>query len=189
MVPGEVVNLSNQSQRSQVYGLFDDNGKIKYVGATISELRVRLTQHWCNRHHPGHNPLRQWLHSRSVRPEIRLLEECDTINELEVEARWIEHFGFDNLLNVLPRGRGFGPGYKVPIDIWHKSHAHVVITEETRAKLAATSRGRRHSEETKIKIGIGNKGKKITEESRQRMRVAAKLRDAKIREAKKREVA
>jgi hypothetical protein len=172
-----------QSQRSQVYGLFDDADVIKYVGATVSELRVRLAQHWCNRHHPGHNPLRQWLHSRLTKPEIRLLEECDVTDELEVEARWIKHFGFDNLLNVLPRGRGFGPGYKVPIEVWRKSHAHVVITEETRAKLAISSQGRQHSEETKIKIGIGNRGKKVSEESRQRMRVAAKLREARKREA------
>ena len=46
------------------------------------------------------------------------------------------------------------------------------ISEETRAKLSAANKGRKHSEETRSKLSVANKGKKFSEETCSKLRLS-----------------
>lgn len=44
------------------------------------------------------------------------------------------------------------------------------VSEETRAKISAANKGRKHTEETRAKVGVAFRGKKHTDETRDKMK-------------------
>lgn len=83
----------------QVYGLSlksDPSGTIRYVGQTSRPLRDRLRDHM-NAHQKkvsSRYPVSRWVHKHGSDVEIRLLEKCETSEDLNKrEIHWIEFLG------------------------------------------------------------------------------------------------
>lgn len=132
-----------------IYGLYSQDGRIRYVGVTSVGLKKRLAKHW---HHAvtGRScDLHNWL--RSVSKEqvhIRALEEVPSEIRLQVERDWIRTLSTysDELLNVLDtdkfRERCVGP----------KTDAH-------KKKIALARTGTHHSQEARDKMSRSHIGK------------------------------
>ena len=77
--------------------------RVRYVGVTVSDLRVRLSQHVHDAKKGGTHK-RYWINSLSNRPIIELIETCNKDNWEEKERFWIAHF--NNLTNTREGGAG-----------------------------------------------------------------------------------
>jgi hypothetical protein len=87
-------------------------GEIRYIGQTIQELNVRLSQHcaiYRKNNHGSHK--KHWVKSLlddGLKPIIRVLDECNLDDYYDTEQYWIEQFknwGF-RLVNATDGGPG-----------------------------------------------------------------------------------
>lgn len=151
---------------SIIYGLLDDDGSVRYVGATVLSLKLRTMLHWRQRNR-SNSPSRRWLQSRITMPRSVILEVCKTgyESETEAEARWIAYYGLENLLNVVAAGYKFESQY----------HQIDPVSEaERRRKIGIASTGVCHmTEEGKKRGALKRTGVKRSPEARQKMRDAA----------------
>lgn len=155
-----------------------DTNEVRYVGKTTRMLCQRLGNHIYNAKKTKHNMhLSNWILSilkEGKKPIIELIEECNYSVWQEREKYWISFY--PNLINVTKGGDG------------SEGFCH---SEETRRKLSAANKGRKHTEEFKeamskrlkgkplspehiAKIAASNKGKKASEEARKHMSDAHK---------------
>jgi hypothetical protein len=158
---------------SIIYGLLDDDDTVRYVGATCLSLELRTKLHWRQRHR-SNSPSRRWLQSRDVLPKAIVLEVCKSgyESEIEAEARWIAHYGLENLLNVVAAGYKFEGQYH---------QVDPVSEAERRRKIRIASTGVcRMTEEGKNRGALKRTGQKRSPEARQKMRDAKRLRRARI---------
>ena len=132
------------------------NGK-KYVGQTTN-IKRRIQQHKC-----GELYIDKAIQKYGWKNfKVEVLEECYTVEQLnEREIFWIAE-----LNSKVPNGYNLTDG----------GDGIVGCSEETRAKLALASKGRKFSEETRAKIGLASKNRRPNEETRAKMSVAHKHR-------------
>ena len=103
------------SRVPKIYGLYDPRkpDDIKYVGVTIQNLTDRLSNHrrniWETKNPTNKEKWIDRLKREGVQPEIKLLEECETVELMyEQEIVWIQNLrkqGY-KLANTSKRGRG-----------------------------------------------------------------------------------
>ena len=132
---------------------------MKYVGQTTKSTEERFNQHASNKKSYIGRAIRKYGVENF---SIEILEECDTCEQLnEREIFWIAE-----LNSKVPNGYNLTDG----------GDGIVGCSEETRAKLALASKGRKFSEETRAKIGLASKNRRPNEETRAKMSVAHKHR-------------
>ena len=106
-------SIAQERRLHKIYLLRDPwDGRVRYVGVTVSELSVRLNGHICDaRNRPKHRRdywIRQVLDS-GLYPIIELIEETE---DRDRECFWIAKYQFETeLTNVTPGGGGV-PGHK-----------------------------------------------------------------------------
>ncbi len=149
----------------KVYGLLDpDSHKVRYIGQTVRDLRVRLAGHICSV--VSDRPVVLWvkgLVSVGKRPDIVLLGEADTHVALDtLEQRMIAEYraAGNNLLN---KSSGGGGRSGMPLSKEHRAKLH---NAEVWAKAAETKRGKPSPKRgstlslaTKAKISANRTGK------------------------------
>ncbi len=179
----------------KVYGLYDPRhpNDIKYVGVTLQNLNKRLNNHRCITKNKGFTHKENWIKKlarEGVRPEIKLLEECSSIELMyKQEIIWIKNLrkqGY-KLTNIDEGGKGRDSGPRKPhseetkrkMSEAQKGRPGKPLSEETKRKMSETTRGiprKPHSEETKKKISEAHKGKTFShsEETRRKISEANK---------------
>lgn len=149
-----------QNNKTNIYTLSCPITKeIRYIGKTSQSLRIRLNLHLC-KCEKEKNHKSSWikhLKLKGLRPEIELLEVCDTQDWENCEKYWIAMFKFwgFNLTNATDGGISVS-GYK-----WtqkRKSDFSYKHSEETRKKMSNSHKGikksKKHKESlSKAKIG------------------------------------
>jgi group I intron endonuclease len=122
-----------------IYTLSDPRThRVRYVGKS-TDPRERWRQHW-SRARACRNHRECWLkglRDAGLKPVVSVIETCSEIDWKARECYWIAHYRqlFPDLLNITDGGDGL----ENP-------------TEETRAKISASLRGKKHSEETREKM-------------------------------------
>lgn len=172
----------------------------RYVGSSAKDLMGRIRNHkkslneqtHCNRHLQ-----RAWNKYGAGKFRFSVLEWCSPSNCITREQYWIDfHRAAD-----LTCGYNISPTAGSPLGVKHtaetkakvgaasKGRTHTVsedtrkwmseiakqrppMSEETRVKVAAAGRGRKHSEATRLKISIANKGHVTSEETRRKIGLA-----------------
>ncbi|MBQ6297197.1 MAG: GIY-YIG nuclease family protein [Selenomonadaceae bacterium] len=135
------------------------NRKI-YVGQTINFKR-RI-----NQHKRDSSKFRNGIDAAIAKYgwenfSVEVIEKCPVEQLNEREIFWIAE-----LNSKVPNGYNLTDG----------GDGIVGCSEETRAKLALASKGRKFSEETRAKIGLASKNRRPNEETRAKMSVAHKHR-------------
>ena len=110
---GNFLTLSIMNKKFQIYGLLDPiTGELRYIGQTIGKLRRRLSKHICEAKKGGINYHKNcWIKSilnKNLRPEIYLLEEVETLKELDEAEVWHIQYWRSigcNLTNLAPGGK------------------------------------------------------------------------------------
>ncbi len=153
-----------------------NNGKV-YVGSTAKSIHDRWVCHKSMlllRRHSNVYLQRSWDKHGADAFCFEVLELCSSDTCLELEQQWMDKLNACDLkhgYNINPvAGSMFGRRYKL-------KKPKPPITEETRSKMAAASRGRKASKEAKAKIAaalIGkNIGKKPSQETIEKIRIAS----------------
>lgn len=86
-----------------IYALIDPaDMQVKYVGQTVQKLNKRLSKHISDsKHKRGASAVKNWISNLDNRPIIRLLDEAEYGIEADMrEKKWIDYYGFNNLLNA-----------------------------------------------------------------------------------------
>jgi hypothetical protein len=130
-----------QNFKFQLYGLFCPiNKEMKYIGVTKNGLNRRLSSHLRN---PTNFLIKRWfnnLNNLGTKPEIKLLKECETYEELlkcEIEEiKRCRDLGFE-LYNISDGG-DINP-------MLGKTH-----TDEARKKISLAHKGRKISDNEKL---------------------------------------
>lgn len=135
--------------------------QFRYVGKTTQAPERRFRQHLLKNKLKTAKDcwlLRVGLDGDTVR--LTILETCSPINANSREIYWIARLKTEgySLLNGTEGGDGGSP------------------TQETRAKLSATLKGRVQTAEFKAKISAANRGKTLTQNHRQKIAEALKGR-------------
>lgn len=103
---------------AKIYGLLDQNNKIKYIGNTKRSLKTRLYAHIFNAKYDSDKSKRnQWIRSclsNGYIPKIILIEETedDGYDKEEYYIKYYKSLGYD-LVNSTDGGKGI-KGYKLP---------------------------------------------------------------------------
>lgn len=124
-----------------IYGLYDPrNSKIRYIGRTKRELRIRLNEHVCNARKKRKNKyLYTWINSLlkiGIRPKIKLLTTVENWKKSHLVEREIINKFKDkhNLVNSEDRGEG---------------GLNKIVSKETRNKLKKSLKKYYNIEENK----------------------------------------
>lgn len=133
-----------KDSKNVIYGLSclcHPEAGVRYIGLTTRTARQRLTGHFCDARRRGRLPVHRWINKHG-RDNITwsILARADSAEQLpalEVKAVAEARAAGADLLNVTDGGEGPN-GY--------------VFTEEQRARISASSRGRVHSEETRQRM-------------------------------------
>lgn len=173
-----------------IYCLKDPESlKVRYIGQTIQNLRLRLKQHlWYSKKQSNH--LGHWLNNLNNVPIIEEIDRCHYSELNERELYWIDYYKDNNLVNSMTRGCISGHHThseitKIKIGIssskrqlgrklseetkqrMSKSHKGLKtgkkLSKETISKILESRKWYKISDETKNKISIANKGRKWTE--------------------------
>lgn len=188
-----------------IYLLSDPStGRVRYVGKTLQELRVRYAGHLSTaklRRRGTHKE--NWVRSVGGKPTLTTVEVVTgSIEEgAEVERRWIARLKADgcDLTNLTDGGEGivgyrFSEAARAKLSAIRRGVKKGPLTPEHRAKIGAANRGRKHSpdaiakmsarrrerppasEETRAKIGAAQIGRKHTDEAKAKIGRAHKGR-------------
>jgi hypothetical protein len=153
-----------------IYGLVDPrDGRVRYVGKADKPAH-RLQAHLKDTSTCHKVKWLNLLNKLGLRPDLVMLEEVPESEWQEAERKWVDHFGFDNLVNDAEPGWG-GRVHLTEESAQRKSMA---ISRAKRGK--ATRTGAVLSEETKRKIGESRRGKLLDESVRNRMGEGQKRR-------------
>ena len=130
------------------------NGK-QYVGQTTVHFENRQKQHLYHASHEStsyfHRALRKYGANNF---EWEIIGQCNNIDELnEKEKYYIDKLG--SFVDKNPGGYNCSTG-----------GSNFLLSEETRAKISASSTGKKLSEETKAKLSVIRTGKKHSEETK-----------------------
>lgn len=169
-------------KRFQIYGLFDPNGELRYIGQTIQELNDRLKGHIDyskrlnknNELYYSDTYICNWIRSLlkdNIKPTIRLIQNLYSKEDLDnAEIYWIKFFREQGcrLVNTANGGNGVGKHSeesKKKISLGHKGKK---MSERTKQKMLQTrkEKGCRPSEETKDKISLSLLGHVVSDEVR-----------------------
>lgn len=136
-------NIGPKVKRFFIYGLYDDNGELRYIGQTTRSLKQRFSVHLCeSRGFRKNQHCAVWIRSmlkENTEPTIQLIQELYNKDDLNgAEQYWIKYLRDQGcrLVNHSDGGEGC-------VGFRH--------TEETKKKMALLSKGRRRTEEMKIK--------------------------------------
>jgi hypothetical protein len=82
------------NSKVSIYALCEPDGvTVRYVGQTAYPLNSRLSSHVANARNNQTNPmLSRWvngLQSNGQKPTVILLEECQPVDAIQVETKWI----------------------------------------------------------------------------------------------------
>ena len=132
---------------THIYGLFDQHDKLRYIGKTVNKPQIRLAEHVSEARKGVRNHRCNWIRKMLSDGAVPSIIEIETVqgNGCEDERLWIALFrslGAD-LVNATTGGEG-AVGCRPNL--------------ETRLKMGAARRGRKHTEETKRKIGESHRG-------------------------------
>lgn len=168
-------------------------GVVRYVGKTDMALGKRLASHLigCRTGRDAGNKKNVWMKGivdADLIPGIQILERVSGGESWqEAEIRWIAHYRAqvgDLLLNASDGGEGnlgYSPSAETRAKISAAGKARAPYprkphSEETKAKIAATLKGRpgpmtgkKHSPETLAKMAAAREGRKLSESHRQRL--------------------
>lgn len=190
--------------KATVYCLFDpNNGELRYIGKTISELSVRLQHHIYRATKAPTNYNYNWIRSlleKDLKPEIKTLQEFDSeVDALAAEIYWINYFKQQGcrLTNTHSGGNGCRSRtsetkakiatFMIGNTLRQGKHHSV----ETKAKIGASGKGRRHSKETRVKMSMSHMGKKrgpMSFEVKAKIAISLRLRKIREQEFNKQEV-
>lgn len=177
-----------------IYALLcPDSGVVRYVGQTSLTVGHRLARHITECYDPRTNGSKKnvWLSSilaNNKIPSVMVLERVgDGCSWEAAEKRWIAHFRYilgDDLLNSSDGGQGnsgFSHSAETRAKISASGKARAPFyrpppSEETKAKIAATLRGRpspmtgkKHSPEALAKMAAARQGRKLSESHRAKL--------------------
>lgn len=154
-----------------VYGLFDSDQRLRYVGKTTGYVNRRRDAHWARRHEaPSH--LGSWLRSLTERPQVRVLGLFTEEEWAHAERAWIRDArvaGCD-LVNTSEGGESGSAGVT-----WVMTPARAAAIEASRGRkrspsaveaTAAAHRGMKRPPETVAKISAAKRGKPWTDAMR-----------------------
>lgn len=141
-----------------IYGLTDPRtGEVRYIGQSSRGIR-RAHEHTNKHSLVSSSRKNRWIKgliADGVKYGITILQELNSVDELDdAECRWIDvarSRGWD-ITNGNAGGLGGQP------------------SEETRAKLSALWKGRRHTPEAIARMRAAHLGKKMPESMREKMR-------------------
>ena len=159
-----------------IYALCDPaTEEIRYIGKSVRGI-YRPQSHWYNRVKPKYKTYRlyRWLNTLSEPPIVKVIEICETKEELSArEMLWIAVYSFnDRLTNMTKGGEG-------TVGRFHSAETRRKISEANKGK--CSNLGRKMSEEQKQKL----RDKVITEEARKNYSIAQKRRMKKPEERRK----
>ena len=155
-----MTNKPNDNREWFIYTLNDPRtNEVRYVGWTC-DVGKRLSDHIYKRNKAPtykNNWIKQ-LESDGLIPTINVIESGFGNLWADVEIYWILHYRMQGarLTNMTDGGEGA---------------LGLVLTDEQKAKIGASSRGYKHSLEAKEKMSKVHKGKKLTPEQREVMRI------------------
>ena len=150
------------------------DGKI-YVGQTKQSIEKRFQDHFYTKYHIG-RAIREY---GAENFKIELLEECETLEELnEKEKFWIKTLNCKspNGYNLTDGGDGHYTLNEEARKKIAKANKKRVFTPEMRKKLSDSQKGKKLSAEHRAKISAANKGKKRSAETKAKMSEASKKR-------------
>lgn len=156
--------MVNDTRKVKIYTLkHPDTLEVRYVGKTVRSLSRRLGNHIDNAKRSKHNKhLSNWILSILAigkRPIIELIEEVDNSIWQEREKYWISQYS--NLVNLTAGGDGC-EGFlhdettRIKCGLVNIGRKH---TQEFKDSISARFKGKSLSEEHKAKIGNSNRGK------------------------------
>lgn len=174
---------------TRIYVLKDPrDGLVRYVGKTVAHVHIRLSSHISAALKDGKDTyVCRWirvLNAAGIRP---VAEQIETVGDAwaEREAHWIGWYRSQGALltNVTLGGEGalgwrHTEEVRASIGIAARAAAEVrslagikrqPATAETRAIIAANSRGRTHTAESRALIGAAHKGKIVSAATLARM--------------------
>lgn len=165
-----------------IYSLSDPlaDGAVRYVGKTTN-LKKRALEHTrAALAQKEHNHRTCWLRhliSCGANPSLSVLETGQG-DWKEAEQRWIKNLkaGGADLVNSTAGGEGLtdpSPETRARIGAISKGRRH---TAETRARLSLSHRGHPVSAETRAKIAEANRRRIISLETRQKMSISGRER-------------
>ncbi len=180
--------IMKSSKTPKIYGLYDPRhpDDIKYVGVTVQNLNDRLSNHrrniWETRNPTNKEKWIDRLKREGVQPEIKLLEECETVELMyEQEIVWIKQLRTQGhkLANTSKGGRG---GWSYPkSDEWKQfmkeDNARRKLDPEYYEKLSTAQKlSYATNPERAKKIGAAHRLKAQDPVYREKLSQAAKLR-------------
>jgi hypothetical protein len=142
----------------KIYKLIHPTTKeIRYVGKTVQSLKKRLSGHITASKKEGKkNHCQSWIYSllsQNLKPEIILIEECNTNIWEEREKYWIKYH--KNLTN-LHEGGNSASGHK--------------LSDEHKQNVSSALRGKKRPDEVKQKISAWHKGKVLSQSTKDKLR-------------------
>lgn len=147
---------------TKIYGLYEIDGDLRYVGKTCKTLDHRLQFHLYAAKDKAYRVCR-WIRrclKDNFGPFIKLIEEVEGDGSFE-ERYWIKYFrdaGFD-LVNGTEGGDGGAP-------MLGKHHS-----AEAKRKMSEANKGKHRSAETRQKMSIAKKGTHLSDEAKEHLRV------------------
>lgn len=161
-----------------IYALVDPfTDQIRYTGKTVKDPKKRLIDHISGaKRKSSKNHVGNWIRSllkKGAVPILELLEVVPFLDWVAAEKKWIKRLRDIGcrLTNITDGGEGlcgaiFSEETREKI---RKSRIgkKVVWTEEAKAKLSASLKGRKVSAETRAKISAKNKGQIVPLEKRE----------------------
>ena len=190
--------------KTKIYALQDENGQVRYIGKTGTNLLKRFYQHLSEARCGKINHRCNWIRSQLAKgfvPAIIEIGEVDGDGCRE-EIAWIKYFRDEGvrLVNMTDGGEGLtGPALTQEVIMKRgMSRKGCAVSIEMRRKISMTLKGRRQpievvkkissslkghtcSEATRQKIRLSNTGKQCSEEARRKISIANKGRASSMR--------
>ena len=155
-----------------VYGILNISNGHMYIGSTSSRFgfRHRFRRHTVGLRNGNHHSRflqRAWDKYGQDSFEFTILERCAPARCLIAEQMWLD------LFRTYQADQGYNLA-KIAGNCLGVTHS-----EETRLKISAASKGKKKSLRMRIALSRSLKGRKYTPETIQKMRDAARVREAK----------
>lgn len=149
-----------------IYALKEpDTGEIRYVGKT-DNLQRRLSRHLTESRLRATHHRACWIRSLLSKGKAPIMEKIDEASETEwpmIEAAYIQ-FYLEEGCRLVNGTFGGGSGSELTVDARAKISAYNrqrVFSQETRDRIAAKAKGRKHSAEAKAKMSLSRRGKQL----------------------------
>lgn len=151
-----------------VYGLFDPDGELRYVGQTVRSTAQRLRDHLRPSALKKNNHRSAWIKSllaRGVSPAIHPIQVLASVEDLaEAERYWIAFFRARGCRLVNSSDGGEGLIEAAQRQMLSDALQGHVVSEETRQRIGAALKGRRQSDAVRQARSRALKGRKLSQE-------------------------